>query len=513
MNIVNVLVREDPARIYDVGAPLPVLVEISSEKWGSHAFAAILPVLTYHDLDSLEDAASVEITGADELERYDRSCDQLLAVGRTLFDSTLGGWPQWPQLRTDARNSPDPTRIWFESDSALLAAQPWELVAAPDDGFLALLPWAHILRNPQAAASAATLEVRPPLRILLCGPTPRTLPEIDVAFEFMRLSHVLNGFGGAIEVHSVTDASTPCTFARLKEVIVRGGPWHVVHFSGHGGYEPSIGGYLAFAHPDGSPDLRPADSVMALLANHGALRLIVLNACRGAMSANRQVVDAVAGRLVQAGVPACVSMQFEITDRAAIPFASALYSGLLQHGDVEQAVSDGRSAINEVTLLPGNPVGGLARCLEWATPVLHLNTVEARLFTVASTNTTDSGRGASRVDIKGSLDNPARHAWRLCYFTSLTPEQSIERIETAIRSTTDVRKIEHRQDGLTALIGGFKIFGVADATQKCEVIAYDSNQGTAVQIVCSFIRWSLVENGLNKDIAMRLAAYLGINYR
>lgn len=181
-----------------------------------------------------------------------------------------------------------------------------------------------IVRVPEQTAPLLRATTTRPIRILLCASAPARLRQIDVAGEMSMLSSVLGGFGGGVEVFRLNEHPAVCTFERLEHVLETQGPWHLVHFSGHGHYDQSVGGLLVFTSADGQVDSQPAARVAAAMASHEPLRLVVLNACRGAMGGNRQVIDSVGGALVHRGVPACVSMQFEVTDRAALPFRPVL---------------------------------------------------------------------------------------------------------------------------------------------------------------------------------------------
>jgi hypothetical protein len=66
-------------------------------------------------------------------------------------------------------------------------------------------------------------------------------------------------------------------------------------------------------------------------------------------------------------------MQFEMTDRAMITFASQFYSALAAGQPVDAATAEARKAI----YADGNDV-------EWATPVLFSRVLDGRLFDLRS---------------------------------------------------------------------------------------------------------------------------------
>ena len=108
-----------------------------------------------------------------------------------------------------------------------------------------------------------------------------------------------------------------------------------------------------------------------LLHDHSPLRLAVLNACEGALSAADDPFAGVAQSLVQGGLPAVVAMQFEITDRAAIVFAHEFYRALSDGYPVDAAVTEAR----KVLLTESRGTG-----LEWGTPVLYMRAPDGRIF-------------------------------------------------------------------------------------------------------------------------------------
>jgi hypothetical protein len=90
---------------------------------------------------------------------------------------------------------------------------------------------------------------------------------------------------------------------------------------------------------------------------------------RGARNSRQDPFAGVATSLIRQGIPAVVAMQFEITDEAAITFASEFYAAVADGYPVDAAVSEARKAIyahpNDV---------------EWGTPVLYSRAPDGVLF-------------------------------------------------------------------------------------------------------------------------------------
>ncbi len=104
---------------------------------------------------------------------------------------------------------------------------------------------------------------------------------------------------------------------------------------------------------------------------------MILNSCNGAQSSESNVFLGLAQQLVRASVPAIVAMQFAITDRAAIKFASEFYKVLAYNGNVEHALVMARVALAETR----SNNGGL-EIAEWGTPVLFLQSDSTTIFEI-----------------------------------------------------------------------------------------------------------------------------------
>jgi len=222
----------------------------------------------------------------------------------------------------------------------------------------------------------APLQIRPPLRILGVVSSPRGLPALDVEKEQDQLARALArpAAQGLAEVHWAPSA----TWADLQDLLLDG-EWHVLHFIGHGGFDPGRDeGILALADEDGRADLVAAHRLADLLRQARPMpRLVVLNSCSGAAAGASDLFSGTAAALVRGGVSAVAAMQFEISDPAAVAFARGFYGAIARGRGVDDAVSSGRVAI----------LGLSDRTLEWVTPVLYLRGHDTRLFTLPKTET------------------------------------------------------------------------------------------------------------------------------
>ena len=255
----------------------------------------------------------------------------------------------------------------------------------------------QLVRHVPVASVPAPLRVRPPLRILGVVSSPRGLPALDVDREQDQLARSLvRPVGqGLAELHWAPTA----TWADLQDLLLDG-EWHVLHFIGHGDFDPERDeGVLALVREDGRADLVAAHRLVDLLRQARPMpRLVVLNSCSGAAAGVTDLFSGTAAALVRGGVSAVAAMQFEISDPAAVAFARGFYTAIARGRGVDDAISSGRVAI----------LGLSDRTLEWVTPVLYLRGHDARLFTLSAPaeDTNREGADSTRGGQPGDTVSP-----------------------------------------------------------------------------------------------------------
>jgi CHAT domain-containing protein len=263
-------------------------------------------------------------------------------------------------------------RFKLRIQSPDLATLPWEFLYDPRQAEYVCLsrntPMVRYLELPQPIRP---LTVTPPLRILGMIASPASLPALDVTNERQRVERATEELRGRGLVNLTwLDGQTWRDLQRA----MRGGPWHVFHFIGHGGFDAQADeGLIALADEQGQPHYLRATHLGRLLADHRSLRLVVLNACEGARGSARDIFSSTASILLQRGIPAVLAMQYEITDRAAVELARSFYEALADEMPVDAAVAEARKA---VSLEVNNTV-------EWGTPVLYMRPPDGMLFNLA----------------------------------------------------------------------------------------------------------------------------------
>lgn len=268
----------------------------------------------------------------------------------------------------DAVDDGGQLRLVLQVEPPELASLPWEFLFDPDEGDYLCVATPLIRRLP-LPRPVPPLPVAPPLRVLAMAARPgdRGALAVDTEHDLLRGALAPLGEAGRIELGWVAGQ----TWRALRDAIRDDGPWHVLHFIGHGGFDRETGeGELTLADETGRAFSLRASDLVLLLKNHRSLRLVVLNACDTGRGSALEPFSSVAGALLRTGIPAVLAMQSKITDTAAIEFSRTFYAGIAQRRPVDVAVTDARQAIR--IEIPGT--------LEWGTPVLYLRSPDGHIF-------------------------------------------------------------------------------------------------------------------------------------
>ncbi len=264
-------------------------------------------------------------------------------------------------------------RLKLRIQAPELAALPWEFLYDPRQAeYICLSRNTPLVRYLELQQPIQSLKVTPPLRILGVIASPSDLPPLDVARERERVERAVAGLRAQGLAELTWSAGQ--TWRDLQREM-QGGPWHILHFVGHGGFDAVRNeGYVCLAGEDGRAQPLHATLLARLLGDHRSLRLVVLNTCEGARGGGQELFSSTASVLLRRGIPAVLAMQYEITDRAAIEFARAFYETLARGLPADAAASEARKAVSlEV-----------ANTLEWGTPVLYMRTPDGVLFDMAA---------------------------------------------------------------------------------------------------------------------------------
>ncbi|OKI02078.1 hypothetical protein A6A06_13375 [Streptomyces sp. CB02923] len=316
--------------------------------------------------------------------------------GERLSDTVLTGDIRllFDRCREHARQQGEPLRVVLGLDGPQVSGIPWEFAIDPyaRDSYLGLR--VPVVRSPQLLGAPAPVRMTPPLRVLGVISRPTDLPALQGERERDEITQALQRLSTDVAVDWLRGDS----WRELAEAVRTRAP-HVLHFVGHGGFDPETGsGYLELSAEDGTAMHVSGTDLGRLMHDSPQLRLVVLNACESATSGAEGVFSSTAAKIMREGVPAVVAMQYEITDPAALAFASSFYTGMARGLPVDRAMTLARESVKMT--LPGS--------LEWATPVLFLRSdEETQLFVVpeADGETRDTGetRAGTGAETAGEM--------------------------------------------------------------------------------------------------------------
>jgi formylglycine-generating enzyme required for sulfatase activity len=318
--------------------------------------------------------------------------------GRILFDTLLVGEVRvrYDVSQQEAFQQDKRLRLKLRINAPELAAMPWEFMYDPRRAeYVCLSQDTPVVRYLELSQTIRPLTVTPPLRILGVVASPTNLPPLKVQVEKQRVEVALQ----ALQARRLVTLTWlhEQTWRHVQQAL-RHGPWHILHFIGHGGFDTTRDeGFIALADDRGEAQRIYATGLSRLLVNHRPLRLVLLNACEGARGGRRDLFSSTASILVRRGMPAVLAMQYAITDRAAIEFARAFYESLADGFPVDAAVVEARVAISLA----------LPNTLEWGTPVLHMRAPDGVLFEMQPRGARTAG-GASPPTASMASDTGTR---------------------------------------------------------------------------------------------------------
>jgi CHASE2 domain-containing sensor protein len=250
-------------------------------------------------------------------------------------------------------------RVRLNLDQApSLAAIPWEFLFLPaDERFLAASTRTPLVRHLHSRVPNLGLEVRLPVRVLAVLPENAAQGEtpLDLAREKAVLRRALQPLVHA-DAADVRFLDRRVTRARLRSALQGGlaelgeDPFQIVCFAGHGSHDEAGGACLFLDAEGGGADAVDDRWLAELFEEGGGVKLVVLNACQGATVSALRPFAGLAPRLVKAGVPAVVAMQYPVRDDEALTFAETFYQALFRgpsRGRVEVALGQARRALRQ----------------------------------------------------------------------------------------------------------------------------------------------------------------------
>jgi CHAT domain-containing protein len=253
-------------------------------------------------------------------------------------------------------------RVRLRLESPQLIEIPWEYILDPAtqnnlgrSSQNAISRYLDIPVRPRIAATST-------LKILLVQSTPSDQDFLDVGQERIKAERAFQRLQneGLVQIDFLSEATLTSFRQKLLNF-----EYHIIHFMGHGGKDTSTQeSFLVLQDDDGCSHSVNADQLKELLKDLPSLRLVVLNAC----------VSSEAARILgYAGIPAIVSMQYEVFDDSALVFSEELYSLLAIGWPIDAAVSEARKII----------FLNFPKRADWVTPILYLRTEDGKIFDIS----------------------------------------------------------------------------------------------------------------------------------
>ena len=295
---------------------------------------------------------------------FDTDEELLSQIGNQLFNALFSG---------DIGKSYAASRSMLKEDQGIvirlripagaeeIAALPWEFMADPDSGPLAMLD-APIARYLPQQTPLPTLHATLPLKVLLTG--AQTPPQTDIERELKAVQAALEGLGEHVQIQLVPHLTAAALREHLRE------EFHIWHFVGHGGFDKAgTTAQLLFEDASGDSDAISARELNIML-NRSGIRLVVLNAC----NSGKLVIEpfrSIAPALIRAQIPAVVAQQFKVPEEATRAFVTDFYRSLARGFPIDDCITEGRKAIMNSC--------GLDQA-DWGIPVLYTRMASGRLF-------------------------------------------------------------------------------------------------------------------------------------
>lgn len=269
-------------------------------------------------------------------------------------------------------------RLDIHETAPEIATIPWEFMVF-EDNFISTDVKTLLTRNylDSSIGRVVTLKVDKP-RILIVIPN---VDDISTDSEERAITDALKGIDIDFDPFRDIIKGRVCV-GQVEDALFRYN-YNILHFVGHGIFDDKTRvGALRFNALDEDDDEDDeywlTDSqIYTLFRNHKDwLRLVVLNACRGAQVSGADSSTGFFGitpKILRAGVPSVVAMQYDIRDSVAIVFASAFYKNLTQGpwaGRIDIALTLARNACQ--MRFPDDR--------GFATPVLYLRSDNAEIF-------------------------------------------------------------------------------------------------------------------------------------
>lgn len=321
-------------------------------------------------VESLDDARSKRgLRGIKQVMSTDKLEDVGKKLSKALFRNQILVAYAQSQGIVDERNHGLRVRIRIDpgiEEYAELMNLPWEFLHDNTQNLpIELINNRTIIRDSITPKPVTSLGVNPPLKILAVASDPKNYPPLRLGREkdfLLRMSRQRPDIDVKL-LRRTTIAAVHNEMRRRR--------YHVFHFMGHGGYDRKRKRCVLIFKGDNNRGIA-VDGEQLRIALSDSVRLVFLNACETARIPEKNPFEAIPTELLLGGIPAVLSMQFPISDNAAIEFCKNFYGRLAKGDPIDQSVRNGRQRIRLKS--------GISA--EWGTIVLFMRSTDGRIFTI-----------------------------------------------------------------------------------------------------------------------------------
>jgi hypothetical protein len=349
-------------------------VEAKLVQWGQQLHAVALPLA--HTANVMNAWARV---GDQAGRRFSVQVDASLEAGALEVGALEGGTAEAGAQEAEAAIS--------REAATLLLGLPWELLHNGSSYLFQGAKPTRVRRRLPGTEGFGVPVVAPPIRILLitARPDDDACGYIDHRSSALPLVEATEALPGLVKLHLLSPPTLPALRAELERARDQQRPYHVVHFDGHGVYDPSVGlGGLCFERPEDSSKLEQrrhstvfSDELGPLLRDH-RIPLVCLDACQSAQAG--QASESVASALLKVGVASVVAMSHSLLVETSRRFVEAFYGALAQGKRVGDAMLAGQRQLKNDTCRGRIFGAGELRLEDWFVPVLYQEKDDPQLF-------------------------------------------------------------------------------------------------------------------------------------
>jgi tetratricopeptide (TPR) repeat protein len=360
-------------------------VEEKLVQWGQLLHGAALPLA--HSANVMNAWARV---GDQAGRRFSVQVDAALEAGAldagTAEPGDPGaGAPQAEAAQSEAAKAREAAKA--QEAATLLLGLPWELLHNGSSYLFQGAKPTRVRRRLPGTEGFGVAVVAPPIRILLitARPDDEACGYIDHRSSALPLVEATEALPGLVKLHLLRPPTLPALRAELERARDQKRPYHVVHFDGHGVYDPSVGlGGLCFERPEDSNKLEQRRHVTVnsnelgpLLRDH-RIPLVCLDACQSAQAG--QASESVASALLKVGVASVVAMSHSLLVETSRRFVAAFYGALARGKRVGDAMLAGQRQLKDDSFRGRIFGAGELRLDDWFVPVLYQEKDDPQLF-------------------------------------------------------------------------------------------------------------------------------------